>query len=152
MPYPWITPDQISRRIGRLKTHRGFDDDRDGVADSDELGELALDSCARVAAAIRASRIYDLDDIIAMDTPPREVIRLSLDVAQMYACKRHPEVFRSDWKEMEDTVKAELQALADGAQMLDAETIPEPDPEPGETVPTEFVGGVEMESDLLRGW
>lgn len=152
MPYPWISPDQVSRRIGRLKVHRTFDDDRDGVADADELDELVLDSCARVAAAIRASRIYRLADIIAMPQPPREVVRLSLDVAQMYAAKRHPEVIRADWKEMEDAVKAELAALADGAQMLDADTIPDPEPEPGEEVATEIVGGIEMDSDMLRGW
>lgn len=125
MPYPYITPKQLSNRLGAELYHRVFDDNNDGVADigtNSPVDEVIQDASARVAGVLRNH--YSLD-LIAENTP-REVVRLTLDVAKVYTAQRYPEVVGYDWKDLDDALTRELRALGKGDTRLDVVGAPEP--------------------------
>lgn len=145
MPYPYITGDEVRLRLGLRQTDRLFDDDEDGGSDAEVLNQLAQDASARVAAALRATRRYKLSAIA--ENTPAEVKRLALDVAHVYAARRHPEVMRMNWVELNEAVERELKRLVDGDMMIDADELPYGEP------PTPAPGGrAHMSSDAERGW
>lgn len=147
MAYPYITESDVRARIGLTQTDRIYDDDEIGTASEAAITALVRDGSSRVASALRASRRYNID--LIADDPPAEVIRLSLDVAEVYAAKRHPEVVRKDWVPLNEAVERELKALVKGEMMLDTTAVLSGDD--GET-PAGGGGTPIFATDLERGW
>src|SRR5690606_8278675 len=119
------TPAQLEKRLGAETFQRLFDEESNGIVDTDAdsaIDELIKDSSAKVAATLRQH--YPLDAVA--ENTPREVVRLTLDVAKVYAAQRYPEVVRYDWKDLNDSVKDDLKSLALGRTRLDVVGSPEP--------------------------
>lgn len=143
----YISGEDVRTRIGVANYRRIFDENRDGNPDSTPADALARDSSARVRAALRASKVrYNMEAIDA--SPPAEVKRIALDVAELYACLRYQEVMRKDPQFIERLVKEELKALVDGTSLLDDYV----EPEVGTDGDTIEAGTVILDSDMLRGW
>lgn len=113
----------LSKRIGSTVLKRIYDDNRDGVADTDPAQMCLDDSKSKVFGVLRAAG-YTLADVEA--NPPHEVNRLILDCAVAYAAQRHPEVVRRDWVPLMAQVDADLALLRKGATRLDVQGTPEP--------------------------
>lgn len=122
MAYPYPTLDQVKRRIGEAECNRIFDDNEDGIADTLILEDIRADASAKIAGALRG--IYDLDAVAA--DPPREVLRLSLDMCKVYAAQRHPEAVRFDWEPLLKSVDRDLAKIRTGEARLDVVGTPEP--------------------------
>jgi hypothetical protein len=151
LPYPFINEELLRHRIGSQNVDRIFDDDNDGAADnSDAAGDdsnpvesICRDASARVATAIRSSRRYSLEKV--KDDTCSEVVRLTLDVAHVYAIQRHPEILRIEWQPMWEVVAKELDQLVKGTMLLDMDELPTPAPQATGGAPV-------MASDCSRGW
>lgn len=125
MAFPWISQAQLEARVGTLTVQRVTDDDDDGVADSGVVDEILADACSYIGGAMGPQ--YDVDAIAAMATVPREIVRLSLDIATVYAAQRYPEVVRRDWEPLLQAVERECARIRKGQANLGvAATPPEP--------------------------
>lgn len=122
MAYPYITQAILESRVSTEVLRRVLDDDNDGAADPDPIGTVIADASAKVAGYLRG--IYDLDVVAA--NPPREVVRLTLDVAVAYLAERHPEAVRKAWLPLMEHAETELKALRKGETRLDVVGPPEP--------------------------
>ncbi len=122
MPYPYISQLELEAAVGAIKLRRGTDDDNNGVADTEVVQGLIADASAKVAGYLRG--IYDLDAVAA--NTPREVKRLTLQVARAYLYERNPEHYRRDWQPIMEQADKELMALRMGKTRLDVVGTPEP--------------------------
>jgi len=120
--YPYITKADLESRIGADTVRAIFDEDRDGDADDDKVTRLLKDASAKVAGYLRG--IYPLATIAA--NPPEEVLRLTLDVAEAYAAKRHSEYVQRDWEKLMLAAERDLKSLRRGETRLDVDGSPEP--------------------------
>ena len=127
MAFPWIEQADIENRLGAEGLRRAYDDDNDGVADTDPVTRLLTDACSFVGG--RLGPQYSVDAIALMVTVPPEVIRLSLDCAVVYAYQRHPEVFRVDWEPYHKALLRECEDIRQGKSDLGVAATP---PEPAE--------------------
>jgi hypothetical protein len=123
MAYPYITSSDLTNRLGAATVRRVLDDDADGTADSAPLAALCADASSKVAGYLQG--VYELATVAA--SPPREVIRLTLDVAVAMCAQRHPEVMRGlDWVELMKAADRDLAALRKNATALDTDVAPQP--------------------------
>ena len=125
----WITTANIQSRLGEKLMLRLYDSDGDGsLADeTTDLTQLKTDATSYVAGFLRP--IYTLAAVDAAVTAGtcNEVVRLTLDVAESYACRRWPEVARHrNWQEIIDRADTELKAIRRGDRRLDVDGTPEP--------------------------
>ncbi len=86
------------------------------------LAEIIADASAKVAGTLRG--IYSLDAVAA--NTPREVKRLTLELALVYIAQRQPEVAQFDWMPLMEQVNADLKAIRRGENRLDVDGPPEP--------------------------
>ena len=119
----WTLAD-LQARLSAETVRQIFDDDTNGAPDALNITRLQEDSDSYVKGFLRP--IYDLDEIDALPSPPNELKRLSLDVAEWMACRRWPEYIRGEWKEKRDYTRAELMDLRSGTVRLDVMGSPEP--------------------------
>ena len=124
MAFPWIDQSDIENRLGAEGLRRAYDDDNDGVADTDPVTRLLTDACSYIGG--RLGPQYSVDAIALMVTVPPEVIRLSLDCAVVYAYQRHPEVFRVDWEPYHKALLRECEDIRTGKSNLGVAATPEP--------------------------
>lgn len=122
MAYPYIVTADLEQRISAERLKQIYDDDNNGTADANAVVRLCKDASAKVAGYLRG--IYDLTTIAA--APPEEVIRLTLDVAEAYAAKRHPEYVKRDWEKLMRAAESDLGKLRRGETRLDIDGSPEP--------------------------
>lgn len=122
MPYPYVTAEELKRRLGSSLVDRVLDDDGDGFADAEVMAEVIADASAKVAGTLRGN--YDLDAVAA--NTPREVKRLTLELAACYIAQRHPEAVRFEWEPRMEQVNRDLKAIRSGENRLDVVGPPEP--------------------------
>lgn len=130
MAYPYIVTADLEQRISAERLKQIYDDDNNGTADVNPLARLCKDASAKVAGYLRG--VYDLATIAA--APPEEVIRLTLDVAEAYAARRHPEYVKRDWEKLMRACEGDLDKLRRGVTRLDVTASPEPGANEGGTV------------------
>ena len=130
MAYPYITQSDIEDRLSVAVVKQIYDDSNAGTASANPISRLIKDASSKVAGYLRG--IYDLTLIAA--SPPNEVIRLTLDVAEALAGKRHPEYVRRDWKVLMELAENELVAIRKGVARLDVVGAPENAANEGGTV------------------
>lgn len=141
MPYPYVTVEELRARIGGDLLDRALDDDDDGQADVAVMQEVIADASAKVAGTLRGN--YDLG-VVAENTP-REVKRLTLELATCYIAQRHPEVVRFDWEPRMKQVNTDLKAIRSGENRLDAAGPPEPSAnQGGDYFPDPMTNGVRV--------
>lgn len=119
-PY-WVLQD-LKDRLGDETVLKILDDNRDGTPDPTPLARLQADSTSYVDGFLRP--VYDIDAVHA--SPPNEVVRLALDVAEWMCAKRWPRYVSGDWKEKRDHTRSELLDLRNGKTRLDVAGSPEP--------------------------
>lgn len=110
----FFTYAQLASRIGKDAVRALFDDNQDGVADTDNLTALKRDATACVSGYMRGIYSLPLDEPVSY-----EVTRLALDVAVAYAAERHPEFVRRDWRMLWEKVRQELCDVRNGKTRLD---------------------------------
>lgn len=110
----FFTDAQLASRIGKDAVRALFDDNQDGVADTDNLTALKRDATACVSGYMRGIYSLPLDEPVSY-----EVTRLALDVAVAYAAERHPEFVRRDWRMLWEKVRQELCDVRNGKTRLD---------------------------------
>jgi phage gp36-like protein len=110
----FFTDAQLASRIGKDAVRALFDDNQDGVADTDNLTALKRDATACVSGYMRGIYALPLEEPVSA-----EVTRLALDVAVAYASERHPELTRRDWRMLWDKVRQELCDVRSGKTRLD---------------------------------
>jgi phage gp36-like protein len=123
MAYPYITTTDLTNRLGAFTVRRILDDNVDGVADSAPFTALIADASSKVAGYLQG--VYSLSAVAA--STPREVIRLTLDVAVAMCAQRHPEVMRGiDWVELMKAANHDLEQLRKNVVGLDTDASPNP--------------------------
>ncbi len=134
MPYPLITVEQLTARVGPVVLTRNLDDQNVGEADDPAVTRLLRDASSKVLGAIKGN--YPVDAIKAMTAEelPEELVRVTLDQAVAMLCQRHPEVMRQDWVDLMKQADAELKALRMNERGLDTEGAPEPPKNTGGTI------------------
>lgn len=121
MAYPYITQSDLEDRLSVAVVKQIFDDSNVGTASANPISRILKDASSKVAGYLRST--YDLDAVAA--SPPNEVIRLALDVAEAFAARRHPEYVRRDWKDLIAAAESELKLLRSGVTRLDVKLAPE---------------------------
>ncbi len=125
MAFPWLTQAQLESRLSAGAVRDILDDNSDGVADTNPVADLLADACSFVGGALGPQ--YDVDSVAAMATVPREIVRLSLDIAVVYASQRHPEIVRRNWEPLLQAVERACDRIRTGKSNLGvAATPPEP--------------------------
>lgn len=114
--YVFATQAQLEDRLSAQEVKQIYDDNNDGVPLGGPVTRLLADASSKIAGVLRAD--YDLDKIQA--NTPNEVVRLTLDAAEMFAAKRHPEYVRRDWEKLSKALEAELAMIRDGKTRLDS--------------------------------
>jgi phage gp36-like protein len=110
----FFTDAELAQRIGKDAVRALFDDNQDGVADTDNLTAIKRDATACVAGYMRGIYALPLEEPVS-----NEVKRLALDVAVAYAAERHPEYVRRDWRAAWEKVRQELCDVRNGKTRLD---------------------------------
>lgn len=148
LPYWGLT--DLQDRISAEIALRFLDDDNDGTVDAGPLARLQADCDSFVEGFLRG--IYDLDAVRA--SPPNQVVRLSLDIAEARLAKRHAEYPRRDWLEIEASVRQELIDIRQGKIRLDVVGSPEPGANQGGNLiapGTDTSGIITVPDDLVFG-
>lgn len=122
MAYPYITKADLSKRISPQVLQQIYDDEEIGAANDDAVAAVCADASSKVASYLRP--IYDL--AVVANSPPHEVVRLSLDVAEAYAAQRFPSYVRRDWEKLMKQAEGDLDKLRKGHTRLDVVGPPEP--------------------------
>lgn len=131
----YIDQTQLEARLSVETVRQILDDDQDGMADGTAVTRICADASSYVAATLQP--VYTPWPLTA--PYPEEVIRLTLDAAEAYAAKRHPEYVRRDWQKLFQHLDLQLDRLYGQRRSLAQEP---PDP-------VEFVVAY---SDARRGW
>jgi phage gp36-like protein len=124
MALPWVTQTQLEHRIGAAQVRRIYDDNRDGVADTNPVEALLLDACSFVAGGLGPH--YSEETLATMATVPREITRITLDVAEAYAAKRHPTIVKRDWGKLMEEARLDIKQVRTGKANLGTTAVPEP--------------------------
>jgi phage gp36-like protein len=122
------TKQQFENRLSKIVVQRIYDDNNDGQTDTDPVQDCLDDASAKVDSYLAPVGLLPLSPPY-----PREVIRLELDVAQVYAAQRFPEIVRVDWKELLKASTEDLDNLRKGKTMLGSAP-PDPAANHGATV------------------
>lgn len=111
-----ITQADLEARLGPAMVEAILDDENSGIADAFAVERILDDASSKVLGYATAAG-YPLAALVA--TPPNELKRLALDAAEVLAARRHPEVVRKNWRELDEANIAELMNLRKGATRLD---------------------------------
>lgn len=111
-----ITQADLEARLGVQMVKAILDDDNTGNAESYAVARILEDASSKVLGYALAAG-YDLAALSA--APPNELKRLALDAAEALAARRHPEVVRKNWVELDEVNTKELVNLRKGATRLD---------------------------------
>ena len=122
MPYPFVTQKQLEDRLSATTVQRIYDDNRDGVADTDPVAQLLADASSKVAGRLRG--VYTIAQLVAATC--HELVRVTLDVAVAMAAQRHPEVVRRDWEPLMRQADKDVTAIRLDDASLDTDGAPEP--------------------------
>lgn len=146
----YITDAVASSRLSAAVVRRIYDDNNDGLPDSDPVAQLIRDAEAMFEGYCRG--IYDLAALRIAH--PNEAIRLVLDCVEFLAAKRFPQACKRDWTILEASVRKELESLRKGLTRLDVMGSPEPAANQGGEV---FNGTTAdpidvFEPTFLNGW
>lgn len=123
----FFTKAQLENRIGKKKVKRLYDDNSDGVADTDPVNQLRADASSKVRSYLEPLGLMPGFEALVNQTTgeletgkafPDEITRLALDVAVALACQRHPEVMRQDWTVLMRQADLDLKNLRDGRTTL----------------------------------
>jgi phage gp36-like protein len=125
MPHAYATKRDLEKRLSADVVRRIYDDNNDGDTDSDAVDALLFDATAKVDSYFSAVTSVPIGMVGTPPVYPREVIRLTLDVAEAYAAKRHPEVVARDWEKLMKAAEADLMKYRKGETKLGASP---PDP------------------------
>jgi hypothetical protein len=129
-PTPFITKAQLEKRLSSIIVKRIYDDDNDGVADTDPLDQLCMDASSKVRGKLGPVYNPDLLDSATVD----EIRRITLDQAHAMAAQRFPEVLRIDGFRLMEQADKDLKALRIGDANLGVNGSPEPAANVGGTV------------------
>lgn len=139
MPTALATFADLQARASEGGVLAAFDDSNAGIVTGADPAIIRLlrDATSYVLSFLRVK--YDITLLIAMgaEALPNEVVRLTLDAAEYYAARRHPEWCRQNknWKELKAVLDEELHELVSGKRRLDIVG----SPEPASGLETEFV-------------
>ena len=118
MAHAYATKKQLENRISADAVQRIYDDNNDGDADSDPINDLLYDATAKVDSYLSAVIPTPVEKVGSPAEYPREVIRMTLDVAEAYAAKRHPEVVARDWEKLMKAAESDLKSYREGKTKL----------------------------------
>lgn len=118
MPHAYATKKQLENRISADAVQRIYDDNNDGDADNDPINDLLFDATAKVDSYLSAVISTPVGKVGSPAEYPREVIRMTLDVAEAYAAKRHPEVVARDWEKLMKAAESDLKNYREGKTKL----------------------------------
>jgi phage gp36-like protein len=120
-----VTKAQLEARLSKVTVQRIFDDNNDGVADTDPVTQLLKDASSKVRGALPG---YDPDTLTAANAAiSEELRRIALDAAVAMAAQRRPTIVKGiDWKEMMEQVDNDLEKVRKGQATLGANTNPTP--------------------------
>lgn len=124
MAAPLITKKQLENRLGREVVEKIYDDNNDGVADTDPLQQLLSDASSKVRGGLPLYNPDDLTPANALLTD--ELRRLALDAAFAMAAQRHSGYINRNWKELMDQVDADLERVRKGQATLGSNSNPTP--------------------------
>lgn len=130
MALPYWSEDDLKDRLSEEVVLNCLDDNNDGVVDQGPLSRLQADCDSYIEGTLRP--IYDID--VVRESPPNQVVRLSLDRAIVELAKRHPEYVRRDWEPLDNALERELDAIRSGRKRLDTKLAPEPPANTGGTL------------------
>lgn len=102
-----VTQAQIEQRLSARVLAQVYDDDNDGVADTDNITGLITDASSYVLEFYYGNYTAIPDEA---DLPPA-LRRLALDAAHAYMALRHPEYVRADGSKMFERIDKELKRL-----------------------------------------
>lgn len=117
MADPLITQAQLEARLSSDAVSRIYDDNSDGVADSEPLLQLRKDASSKVRSKLGPSVNVDNLDPATHD----EVVRITLDVAHAMAAQRFPEVLRIDGFALMRQAEKDLSEIRTGEADLGTE-------------------------------
>src|SRR5512145_15337 len=127
MAWAFITPVQLRNRVSQTLLDRLYDDDRDGLADVDPVEQMIADASGKVASYLQGITDLNAVQAAALAGTAHEVVRLTLDVAEYMAIKRHPEAAPAhDWVELMKAANTDLKMLRESFTKLDVEGPPNP--------------------------
>ena len=117
----YITQQDLEDRLGAEVVKQLYDDNLDGTADAGPIARWIKDATSKVDSYLRG--IYALPLALPV---PNEVSRLTLDVAEAMAARRHPNYVRRNWQELMAAAEKDLISLRRGTTRLDVQGAPEP--------------------------
>jgi phage gp36-like protein len=109
----YFTKALLEARLSAKIVAELFDDNNDGTPDNAAIDLLRSESSGVVDGYFAPLGI--LPHVLPV---PREVERLSLDVAVALCAKRHGEVVRQDWEKLMKAAHEELMDFREGRRML----------------------------------
>lgn len=104
---PYFAQADLENRLSAQVVKQIYDDANIGMASTDPIKRLITDACSYVNETIQP--IYLPWPLVA--PYPDAVVRLSLDAAEMYAARRHPEYVRHDWEKLKRVLDTDLDKL-----------------------------------------
>lgn len=117
------TIDQFKKRLSPAVVTRIYDDNNDGTPDDEPIQQCLDDAGAKVDSYLDPIGLIPNP---MPDPPPREIVRLELDIAQAYACQRFPEAVRQDGEKLMKQAEADLDRLRKGVTSLGPPPAPGP--------------------------
>jgi phage gp36-like protein len=102
-----VTQAEIEQRLSARVLAQVYDDDNDGVADTNNISRLVEDASSYVLEFYYGNYTAIPDET---DLPPA-LRRLALDAAHAYMALRHPEYVRADGSKMFERVDKELKRM-----------------------------------------
>ena len=116
----YATKVQLERRLGHAVVASLFDENNTGGADNETVDDVLADASAKVDSYLAPL------GVLPIAVPyPREIVRLTLDVASSYAVQRHPEATHLDWEKLMAQAEKDLDRLRMGKTMIGV-TPPDP--------------------------
>ena len=143
----YITKKDLEDRISTVELQRIYDDNNDGQTDTTPVTRLIKDACSKVDSYLRG--MYPLP---WQGSVPNEIVRLTLDVAEAFAAKRHPAVVKRDWKVLLEQAEKELGNLRSGKTRLDIPNYQAPDPPTNTGARTGFSGASVIDPEKPQGF
>lgn len=141
----WWTREDLEDRLSEDVVRQCLDDDNTGTPKPGALERLQRDSQSFVGAALQD--VYPSYPFEGENgPPPDECVRLSLDAAEMFIAKRHPEVIRLSWVDLKNAIDKDLDRVRTAKRSLGKRppdpaanhggaVYPTPDPATGMNVP-----------------
>lgn len=125
-----FTKAQLEAHMGTRKVKRIYDENADGLADTDPVNQLRANASSKVLSLLEVTAqieaLFNLTsgEPLTADTVPQELVRLALNFADAMACKRHPELWRQDWKVLMTYAEEEAAKVRDGQSSLGESSAP----------------------------